>query len=100
MRWLKHNLYIVTISILFVASIILDNLDPNNIISKIIMTLLTLFAGFHIFKKAFMDLRYKIIGIDLLVTIAVVAAFIIGDLFEAAAVTYLFTLGHVLEKNH
>ncbi|AUD63301.1 copper-translocating P-type ATPase [Tenericutes bacterium MO-XQ] len=98
MRWLKHNLYIVTISILFVASIILDNLDPNNIISKIIMTLLTLFAGFHIFKKAFMDLRYKIIGIDLLVTIAVVAAFIIGDLFEAAAVTYLFTLGHVLEK--
>ena len=45
-----------------------------------------------------MDLRYKIIGIDLLVTIAVVAAFIIGDLFEAAAVTYLFTLGHVLEK--
>lgn len=98
MKWLKHNLYIVTISILFVASMVLDNLDPNNIISKIIMTLLTLFAGFHIFKKAFMDLRYKIIGIDLLVTIAVVAAFIIGDLFEAAAVTYLFTLGHVLEK--
>jgi Cd2+/Zn2+-exporting ATPase len=77
---------------------VLDNLDPNNIISKIIMTLLTIFAGFHIFKKAFMDLRYIIIGIDLLVTIAVVAAFIIGDLFEAAAVTYLFTLGHVLEK--
>lgn len=98
MKWLKHNLYIVTISILFVASMVLDNLDPNNIISKIIMTLLTIFAGFHIFKKAFMDLRYIIIGIDLLVTIAVVAAFIIGDLFEAAAVTYLFTLGHVLEK--
>jgi Cd2+/Zn2+-exporting ATPase len=39
------------------------------------------------------------IGIDLLVTIAVVAAFIIGDYFEAAAVTYLFTLGHILEKS-
>ena len=45
-----------------------------------------------------MDLRYKMVGIDLLVSIAVIAAFIIGDYFEAAAVTYLFTLGHVLEK--
>lgn len=69
MKWLKHNLYIVTISILFVSSMVLDNLDPNNIISKIIMTLLTLFAGFHIFKKAFMDLRYKIIGIVLLLMV-------------------------------
>jgi len=63
------------------------------------MSVLTILAGYHIFKKAFMDLWYKMIGIDLLVTIAVVAAFIIGDYFEAAAVTYLFTLGHILEKS-
>ena len=63
-----------------------------------IVTTLTILAGAHIFKKALMDIRYRIIGIDLLVSIAVIAAFIIGDLFEAAAVTYLFTLGHILEK--
>jgi Cd2+/Zn2+-exporting ATPase len=63
------------------------------------MSLLTLLAGVHIFKKALIDIRYRIVGIDLLVSIAVIAAFIIGDYFEAAAVTYLFTIGHILEKN-
>ncbi len=96
-RWIKRHIYIISLSILFIISIILNELNQS-IISIVVMSLLTLLAGSHIFKKAFMDLRYKVIGIDLLVTIAVVAAFIIGDLFEAAAVTYLFTLGHILEK--
>ncbi|MDR4968724.1 MAG: cation-translocating P-type ATPase, partial [Acholeplasmataceae bacterium] len=98
MKWLKHNYYIVIISILFVILIVSNEINSTHIVSISLMSLLTILAGFHIFKKAFMDVRYKIFGIDLLVTIAVVAAFIIGDLFEAAAVTYLFTLGHVLEK--
>ncbi len=93
----KHG-YIIFISLLFVLSIILNEWNQVHLVSFIIMTLLTIFAGLHIFKKALMDLRYKIIGIDLLVTIAVVAAYIIGDHFEAAAVTYLFTLGYYLEK--
>lgn len=97
MKWIKKNTYIVALTILFVTSIVLNEFDES-LVSITIMSLLTLLAGFHIFKKALVDLRYKIIGIDLLVTIAVIAAFIIGDLFEAAAVTYLFTLGHVLEK--
>lgn len=94
----KHR-YIYLITLLFFASIVLNELDRTRIIAIITMTTLTILAGFHIFKKALMDLKYHIIGIDLLVTIAVVSAFIIGDYFEAAAVTYLFTLGHVLEKN-
>lgn len=94
----KQNFYIVSLTILFVISIILSEMGGSKSVSISVMSLLTLLAGFHIFKKAIMDLRYKMIGIDLLVTIAVVAAFIIGDYFEAAAVTYLFTLGHVLEK--
>ncbi|NBL00629.1 MAG: HAD family hydrolase, partial [Erysipelotrichia bacterium] len=95
---LKKHGYIIFISSLFILSMIFNELNQSRLVSFIIMTLLTIFAGFHIFKKAFMDLKYKIIGIDLLVTIAVIAAYMIGDLFEAAAVTYLFTLGHYLEK--
>ena len=94
----KKQLYIISITLLFIASIIMNEIDKTNIIFISFMSLLTLLAGFHIFKKALIDLKYKIIGIDLLVTIAVIAAFIIGDHFEAAAVTYLFTLGHFLEK--
>lgn len=96
--WIKKQYRIIGLSILFVLAIILNELDPRMISSITVMTSLTILAGTHIFKKAWMDLKYRIIGIDLLVTIAVIAAFIIGDLFEAAAVTYLFTLGHVLEK--
>lgn len=98
LKWLKGNSYIIILTILFILSIVFNELKVNEILSISIMSLLTLLAGFHIFKKALMDLKYKMIGIDLLVTIAVIAAFVIGDYFEAAAVTYLFTLGHVLEK--
>ena len=98
MIWLKKHHRIIVLSILFVSSIVLNEIDPKMISSMIVMTTLTILAGAHIFKKALMDIRYRIIGIDLLVSIAVIAAFIIGDLFEAAAVTYLFTLGHILEK--
>lgn len=48
-------------------------------------------------KNAFSALRYKVASIDLLVTIAVVGALFISEIWEAAAVTYLFTLGHYLE---
>ncbi len=98
MRHLRKHLYLYVISTLFILSIILNEWKVNIALSIVIMTLLTILSGFHIFKKAIIDLKYLYIGIDLLVTVAVIAAYIIGDYFEAAAVTYLFTLGHHLEK--
>ena len=56
------------------------------------------FAGLPIFKKAIMALRYRIVGIDALVTIAVVGAMLIGEYWEAAAVTFLFMFGDYLES--
>ena len=43
-----------------------------------------------------MALRYRIVGIDALVTIAVVGAMLIGEYWEAAAVTFLFMFGDYL----
>lgn len=98
LTWVKKHVYILSLSILFLISIVFNKFEQS-LIAIALMSVLTILAGYHIFKKAFMDLWYKMIGIDLLVTIAVVAAFIIGDYFEASAVTYLFTLGHILEKS-
>src|SRR5699024_4287221 len=39
----------------------------------------------------------KMISIDLLVSVAAIGAVIIGNFWEAAAVTFLFSVGHALE---
>lgn len=67
-------------------------------ITIILMLSVTLLAGWHIFKKALGAIRYRIVGIDALVTIAVTGAVLIGEYWEAAAVTFLFTLGDYLES--
>lgn len=48
--------------------------------------------------KAFQALRLKTVSIELLVTIAVVGAFIIGEFEESAVVTFLFIFGGYLER--
>lgn len=90
-------------SILALFSLILKELAESGVaffqLSAVVFMLATaVFAGFPIFKKAFGALKYRIVGIDALVTIAVVGAIAIGEFWEAAAVTYLFSLGDYLES--
>ena len=54
-------------------------------------------AGYGIVVKAVRALIAKVIGIDLLVSVAAIGAVIIGNFWEAAAVTFLFAIGHALE---
>ncbi|HPT89286.1 MAG TPA: cation-translocating P-type ATPase [Bacilli bacterium] len=65
---------------------------------NVIMVMSTVISGITIFKNAFNALRYKLVSIELLVSIAVIGAFIIGEYWEAAAVTFLFLLGAFLES--
>ena len=55
-------------------------------------------AGAPVVIKAWRALTAKVIGIDLLVSIAAIGAIIIGNYWEAAAVTFLFAVGHALES--
>lgn len=64
----------------------------------VLMLFVTAFAGIPVFKRAFVALKYKIVGIDALVTIAVLGATVIGEYWEGAAVTFLFMLGDYLES--
>lgn len=54
-------------------------------------------AGVPTAIRAFQALRHKAFSIDLLVTIAVVGALIIGEFVEAAVVSFLFIFGAWLE---
>ncbi|MGO1259660.1 MAG: heavy metal translocating P-type ATPase [Brachybacterium sp.] len=65
--------------------------------SDLVMIAAALVAGIPIILKAVRALMVKVIAIDLLVSIAAVGALIIGQYWEAAAVTFLFAIGHALE---
>lgn len=58
----------------------------------------TIIAGYSTVKTAMQSIRLRVyFSIELLVTIAVVGALIIGEYVEAAAVTFLFLFGAYLE---
>ncbi|POH70545.1 MULTISPECIES: heavy metal translocating P-type ATPase [Cryobacterium] len=54
-------------------------------------------AGAPIARAALRGLSGRVVGIDLLVTVATVGAIVLGEYWEAAAVTVLFAIGHALE---
>ena len=84
--------------ILAAVSFLLKELIGYHPATITVMMISTLIAGTPIFKKAIGAIRYRIVGIDALVTIAVVGAVIIGEYWEATAVTFLFMLGDYLES--
>jgi len=63
-----------------------------------LMVAAALVAGPPIVRNAVRALAVRHISIDLLVSIAAIGALIIGEYWEAAAVTFLFAIGHALES--
>lgn len=65
--------------------------------TDIALILGSVIAGAPIARSAIAGLRYKQFSIDLLVTIAVIGALIIGAYVESAVVSFLFIFGQFLE---
>lgn len=84
--------------ILTTVSFILKNTIGHHTVTGITMIAAAAVAGYPILKNALSALRYRILGIDALVSIAVIGAMFIGEYWEAAAVTFLFMLGEYLES--
>ncbi len=68
------------------------------IISKIMLVTAAAVCGFPVFVDAIKALKKHSITEALLLVIAVVAALVLGEYFEAAAVSVLFGLGELLEE--
>jgi Zn2+/Cd2+-exporting ATPase len=64
-----------------------------------LMVVAALVAGWDIGLRAWHSLWNRHVSIELLVTIAAVGALLIGEVWEAAAVTFLFMLGAYLEAH-
>lgn len=58
----------------------------------------TVLCGFPIFYRGVQGLRFKTVGIEVLVSIAVIGALVIAEFSEAAIVTFLFQFGSYLEQ--
>src|SRR5690606_26024279 len=82
---------------LIVASLLLGRTTVPDGLADLLMVAAAVVAGAPIVLKAWRALLVKVVGIDLLVAVAAIGATIIGEYWEAAAVTFLFAVGHALE---
>ncbi|WP_373842974.1 HAD-IC family P-type ATPase, partial [Limosilactobacillus sp.] len=98
--FIRNRKWIVILTtIMLVIAEIFHFLIPVSIIYQLIMVVVGIIGIIPILLTAISSFQLKLISIDVLVTIAVIGAFIIGEFNEAAIVTWLFMLGEVLEDS-
>lgn len=96
MKISKGKRVAVSGSIILVA-LLLKQFKLYDNISDILLIVAAIVSGYPIATNAIGALRYRILGIDALVTLAVTGAMLIGEYWEASAVTFLFMFGSYLE---
>ncbi|MDF2524080.1 MAG: heavy metal translocating P-type ATPase [Clostridiales bacterium] len=96
MKISKGKKVVISGAIILIA-LLLKQLKLYNNISDILLIAAAIIAGYSIAANAIGALRYRVLGIDALVTLAVTGAILIGEYWEASAVTFLFMLGSYLE---
>lgn len=69
----------------------------HHTLGDVLMVAAALVAGWRVALSAWRALVARDIGIDALVTVAATGAILIGNYWEAAAVTFLFSVGSALE---
>ena len=88
---------LITITILLILAEIFQWVFKLTLLYQILMAVAGVIGVIPIILTAISSLKVKLISIDVLVSLAVIGAFIIGEFNEAAIVTWLFMLGEVLE---
>ena len=95
----KHQTKITAaIAILIAMSLVSNYLLHIEIAATVFMIIASILGAIPVALHAFTALQNKVISIELLVTIAVIGAFIIGEYEESAVVTFLFLFGNYLEQ--
>ena len=97
--WIYGRWAIPAVSgVLILASFAASEVAGSQPWADVLMLAAAVVAGYGIVVKAVRALAARTIGIDLLVSVAAIGAIIIGNYWEAAAVTFLFAVGHALES--
>lgn len=95
----KHTNQITLITgILIVLGMLSKYLFQFTLGYQVILAVASVIAVIPIAIRAWSALRNKVFSIELLVSIAVIGAFIIGEFNESAIVTFLFLFGSYLES--
>ena len=95
----KHqNKITAAIAILIALSLLSDFVLKMGTAATVFMIVASILGAIPVALHAFSALQNKVISIELLVTIAVIGAFIIGEYEESAVVTFLFLFGNYLEQ--
>lgn len=91
------NIRILTSGLLLLLALIFHLTGIPGTWKDIALIVTTVLAGFPIAIKALKTTRMRMFSIELLVTIAVTGALIIGEYMEAGVVSFLFLFGGYLE---
>ena len=97
MKAKQINKIMYSAAVLLFGALITYLFNWNETILNTFLIVATLVAGYPTFIKAWKASFMKLFSIELLVTIAVIGALIIGEYIESAAVTFLFLFGAFLE---
>lgn len=94
----KKNQITLIGGILIVLGFTSELVFKNEIIAVGSLAIASILGVAPIAIQAYQALRVKVVSIDVLVTIAVIGAFLINNLEESAIVTFLFLFGAYLEQ--
>ncbi|MHA1504274.1 MAG: heavy metal translocating P-type ATPase [Candidatus Heimdallarchaeota archaeon] len=95
----KKELYTTLTSILiFVVGLLLEYVFHTHYLAPyIVFIVATLVGGVFIFKKALFSLRKLNLDINILMSVAAIAALIIGEALEATSIVVLFSIAELAE---
>ncbi|EGP4849270.1 heavy metal translocating P-type ATPase [Enterococcus faecium] len=94
----KKNVITVISGLLIVLGFFSHFVLENVGLSEWSLIIASIFGVTPIAIQAYQALKVKVVSIDVLVTIAVIGAFLIQNYEESAIVTFLFLFGHYLEQ--
>ncbi|MCU0644903.1 MAG: cadmium-translocating P-type ATPase, partial [bacterium] len=98
--WQKNRMMILTIisGAFAIVGGILRYFGFSDAITIPLLLIAVMAGGFHIFKKGWKEAINLTLGMNFLMSIAVIGAMIIGEWSEAAMVIFLFALAQLLES--
>lgn len=94
----QRQALVIGLTVLLILAEVFRFISSNNLMYQILMAIAGVIGLLPILFTAISSLEVRLISIDVLVSIAVIGAFIIGEYNEAAIVTWLFMVGEVLEN--